>query len=269
MTAARRVLAAMLFTVGATWSADVAHVQVRVDTSKTPKAAAYSDPITALAREWYPKINAILFGKDYPLRFKNIKVLFEPKIRMGSGDDVTEVPAYAEGNTIHVNFEYLANMPDDYRAMLIHELTHINQQYENVPSGAGWLTEGIADYIRHKYFEKDIESKLRLDGDGYLKGYSPSAPFLFSLEKGRARLDDKGYLTSYTVASGFLFWLEERKDREIVRVMNLALSKGRYSEELFRQRCGAPLDVLWKEFLLQSRPQNPQPVARRISLPER
>ena len=263
MTAACRVPAAMLFTVGITWSADVALVQVRVDTSKTPKAAAYSGPTTDLVREWYPKINAILFGNDYPLRFKEIKVLFAPKLRLKLDSHKTEVPAYAEGNTIHVNFGYLTHMPDDYRGMLIHELTHINQQYDNAPSGAGWLVEGIADYIRHKYYEKDIEAKLRIDGDGYLKGYAPSAPFLFNLEKRRARLDDKGYFTSYTVASAFLFWLEERKDKEIVRVMNVALSEGRYSEELFRQRCGAPLDALWKEFLLQSRPQSLQAVGRR------
>ena len=31
----------------------------------------------------------------------------------------------------------------------------------------GWLVEGMADYVRHRYFEKDIRPKLlELDGDG-------------------------------------------------------------------------------------------------------
>lgn len=248
----RGLLVAMLFAIGG--MAGASRVEVRVNTSKTPNAAPYTGPVTALIQEWYPKINAILFGEGAPLRFTQIKVLFEPKIEMGS--DLTEVPAYASGNAIHVNFQYLGQMPDDYRAMLIHELTHVNQQYKEVPEGAGWLMEGIADYIRHKYFEKDIEAKLRLDSGGHLKGYSPDAPFLFSLEMGKARLDDKGYLLSYTVASAFLFWLEERKDKSIVPVLNVDLSKGRYSEKLFQERCGRPLDALWQEFLEQSTPHS-------------
>jgi hypothetical protein len=257
----RGLVVAMLFTTAGTCGAAAAPVQIRFDTSQTPDAAAYTRAITGLIQEWYPKINAILFGADSPLRFTEIQVVFEPRIQWGSGSKLTEVPAYANGNAIHVNFGYLTRMPDDYKAMLIHELAHVNQQYGKVPSDAGWLVEGIADYIRHKYFEKDIEPKLRLDKEGYLKGYSREAPFFFSLEQSKARLDDRGYRLSYTVASVFLFWLEERKDRAIIPVLNLALSKHQYSEKLFRQQCGAPLDALWREFLQQSQPGNPQPAA--------
>ena len=138
--------------------------------------------------------------------------------------------------------------------MMIHELTHVNQNYGKIPTTASWVTEGIADYVRHKYFEKDLEPKLRLDSAGYLKGYSTEDSLLFNLEETRARLDQKGYLQSYVVASAFLLWLEERKDKDIVRKLNTALHESRYSEGLFQQHCGASLEALWREFFVQSMP---------------
>ena len=141
--------------------------------------------------------------------------------------------------------------------MMIHELTHINQHYGAYlhPTAVSWLVEGIADYVRHKYFEKDLEPKLRLDQNGYLKGYSSEYAAEYDLEKTKARLDNKGYLKGYTVAAAFLFWLEEHKDRDIIRRLDRALDEGWYSDDLFQQFCDAPLDTLWHEFMVQSRSQ--------------
>jgi len=213
-------------------------VEVRVDVSRNLNARPYVQPVKALFEEWYPKINGILFDKGTPLPFENIQVVFERMIVDGGTPDKHEVPAYAEGNAVHVNFAYLGHMPDDYQAMLIHELAHVNQQYrEN--KDAGWLVEGIADYVRHKYFEKDIEAKLAFNGD---------------VATDKAKLAKEGYLFGYTVTSPFLYWLEVKKDKEIVRVLNLALRNGTYSPEVFKQHCGAPLAALWAEFMAQSKP---------------
>ena len=64
-----------------------------------------------------------------------------------------------------------------YLGMVIHELTHVNQNYKAGSENAEWVSEGIADYIRHKYFEGDIQPKLRLDSSGLLTGYSLREPF--------------------------------------------------------------------------------------------
>jgi len=226
---------------GGSWTVEGAlarpPLQVRTDVSRTPDAAAFAEQAKSLCEEWYPKINTILYGADHPLPFAEVEIIFAPKTQFPKG-----VPAFTNGNRIYVWSDYIKNLrPDDYRAMMIHELTHVNQHYGAFASSASWVNEGIADYVRHKYFEKDIEPKLRLDGAGYLKGSS-------------AKLDQKGYLLSYTVASAFLFWLEERKDENFIRTLNAALSKGEYSEELFPKHCGASLDALWQEFLAQSRP---------------
>jgi hypothetical protein len=42
--------------------------------------------------------------------------------------------------------------PDEF-AMLIHELTHVIQQYPHSPIKRGWVTEGIADYVRFFHYQ--------------------------------------------------------------------------------------------------------------------
>ena len=88
---------------------------------------------------------------------------------------------------IHVNFSYLERVKHPYLATLIHERTHVNEQYKGCPD---WLNEGIADYIRHEYFERDIEPKLpsigakdmeRFRNEGYPAGYTNAGNFLFGL----------------------------------------------------------------------------------------
>ena len=140
---------------------------------------------------------------------------------------------------IHVNFSYLERVKYPYSATLIHELTHVNQQYKNYPE---WLNEGMADYVRHKYFERDIEAKL-LPLDGY---------HFDGKQMDQAKFRKEGYLLGYTIAAPFLFWLEERKDPGLIIALNHALRDGRYSPAIFQQRCGSSLDALWSEFIAQS-----------------
>jgi hypothetical protein len=112
--------------------------------------------------------------------------------------------------------------------------------------------EGIADYVRHKYFEKDISATLRMNADAQLTGYQPDAPYFYMLEQQKTSLLTQGYLKTYTIASSFFYWLEMNKDKDIVRKLNLAMSKAEYSPALFEQYAGAPLDDLWREFIQAS-----------------
>jgi len=50
----------------------------------------------------------------------------------------------------------------------------------------------------------------------------------------------------------FLYWLEVRKNKNIVPVLNKALRNAKYSDRIFEQQCGAPLEALWREFIQQS-----------------
>jgi hypothetical protein len=218
-------------------------LRVLLDVSYAPDAGDFALKTSPLIMEWYPKINDLLFGQDHPLPFKLVIVSFQHAQRY---------PAFTTDNVIHVSADTIKAMQDDYRGMVIHELTHVVQHYPAGQADSRWVIEGIADYVRHEAFEKDIQPTLRLNAQGRLYGYSGKAPFFHGLENASADLTEKGYLRSYTVASSFLYWLELRKDRRIIQDLNLALSQGQYTPELFGKFCGEPLDALWAEFVNES-----------------
>jgi Plant Basic Secretory Protein. len=222
--------------------AQAAETRVFLDVTYAPQAGDYALKLSPVILEWYGKINAILYGDDHPLPYDGIFLSFAPEL---------PYPAAASGNVIRISANYLPKARDDYRAMLIHELTHVVQHYPG-EHHAGWLVEGIADYVRHKYFEKDIRSTLQMSENGRLTGYSETEPYNYSLERDHTDLSDKGYLKAYTVTSTFLYWLEVTKDKTVVRELNLALSKGEYTPDLFQKTCGKPLDDLWAEFVAAS-----------------
>ena len=110
--------------------------------SNAPECEAFAAESKALIEEWYPKINVILFGEGHRLPSRNVTLIFEPMKGV----------AATSKDTIRISAEWVTKKaPNDY-GMVIHELTHIVQDYRG--KGEGWLTEGIADYIRDRHFEK-------------------------------------------------------------------------------------------------------------------
>jgi hypothetical protein len=230
--------------LGGASAADAPKIQALIDISCAADVRDYAVRSQALIAEFYPAINTQLHGKDHPLPFPFVAIVFEPGLAY---------PAFTSGNIIHAKCTTIAAMKDDYRGMIVHELAHVVQRYASRPAAAGWVVEGIADYVRHKDFERDIRPTLRIDQDGRLYGYGEAEPYNRSLQNDHVDLTRKGYLRSYTIASSFLFWLEVSKNQNIVTVLNLALTEGRYSDELFQQSCGKPLDALWAEFVAASK----------------
>lgn len=237
----RRLFLALLL-LPALWGTEPYQIRTEV---KVDDAKEFVEPIRDLCDAWYPKISAALFGPDFPLPFQEVKIVFDPKIVT---QNEVEIPAYADKNVIHVNSPYVVrvhkDLPNDYKGMMAHELTHIVQHYGD-GTGPGWLVEGIADYVRHKYYEKDIEARLHLDANGQLTG--------LELERNKGEFEKNGYLAGYTVTGAFLYWLETSKDKTIVTVLNRALHDHKYAPALFEEHCGAPLDTLWQSFVEQSK----------------
>ncbi|MFZ6770652.1 basic secretory protein-like protein [Undibacterium sp. Di26W] len=221
----------------------------QVEFKPSPEVLARVEQSQRLVETWYPLINSLLFDEGHALPYAEIGIVLMP----GFGPELANVVAYVSGNTIYISAERVAIMPDNFQAMLVHEITHINQQYPPSKEQVGWLVEGIADYVRHKYFEKDISASLQINGQDQLTGYQPDAPYFYMLEKQGVSLKQQGYLKAYTVASSFLYWLEISKDKDIVKKLNRALSKGEYTPDLFVAVCGATLDSLWQEFVEASK----------------
>src|SRR4051812_33451055 len=166
--------------------------KVSIDTSKAPECAAFAEKSKVLVEEWYPKINEILFEKGHPLPATEITLIFEPMKGV----------ANTRKNVLRISAEWVTKKaPNDY-GMVAHELTHVVQDYNG--KGEGWLTEGIADYIRDRHFEPGARHH-KIDPD------------------------KSSYRQAYGTAATFLIWLEEHKNKDIVRKLNIASHDGKYS----------------------------------------
>lgn len=64
-----------------------------------PRGKPFAEPVQKLCEEWYPKFNEALFGPDYELPFKEVKVIFAGEIVFQQGKDRVVIPAYTDGNT--------------------------------------------------------------------------------------------------------------------------------------------------------------------------
>jgi len=224
----RRWIPLGLFSALAIGSATAAGPVIRFDTSEAPGAAVWAESAQALAREWYPRLGNLLSSAE-EVRLPDVTIRVTPTY-----DGV----AAASGNRIEMSAKRVAQLPDDSRGVVIHELVHVVQGY---PSGSeGWLTEGIADYLRCAVFEA-----------------LPLAEFPRP-EK------DRGYRDAYKVAAGFLFWLEGGPAPGIVRQVNASLRRGAYQESVFKDRTGRDLDALWKEYLAAFSKPRPLPAVTQV-----
>ena len=188
-------------------------VQVSVDTSEAPEAAAWAERARQLVVKWHPLI-ADLLKSDGFTPATEVKLVFKKSMR---------APASTSGNTISVNAEHVRRHPDDF-GMVVHELTHVLQRYARFDKENWWLVEGIADYVRFYRYEPNT----RL---------------------GRIDPAKASYRDGYRTSARFLAWVARRYDKDLVPRLNAALRQGEYRPELFEQYTGKTLDQLWAEFL--------------------
>ena len=187
----------------------LAQSKIHVEYGEVPDVKEWAEKARDLCEKWYPLISETLAGKDFtPPR--EVTIVFK---------DEKKGIAYTTGAKITVVADWIRKHPEDY-GMVVHELCHVVQSY---PKGVGWITEGIADYVRYfKYEPKPSPPKIRAKAS-YKDGYKTSATFLA--------------------------WIEKAKDKEIVRKLNEVMRSGGYKDELFKEWTGSDLDTLWKEFL--------------------
>lgn len=187
-----------------------------LDYSKAPECEAFALKAKGLCEEWYPKINSLLFGPDQPLPRREVTLEFKQM----------EGVAHATRGRIVISAEWVTKKaPDDY-GMVIHELTHIVQNYRG--GGEFWVTEGIADYVRDFVFEP---GKRRL----------------------RVNPDRASYKDGYTTSAMFLDWLQKKGPADLIKRLNQASRDRSYNAEKFTQLTGKSADEWWKEFIGEKR----------------
>ncbi len=142
--------------------------RVEIDASKVPSGKPWLESAAKLVKDWYPTITSLLATTDW----KSPKVV---RLVMAPSQDA---PAYTEGSTISINAKWIQAHPDDF-GMVIHELTHVIQSYEEYDAKPGWLVEGIADYIRWWRYEPDASRpRINFEKATYHDAYRTTAYFL-------------------------------------------------------------------------------------------
>ena len=134
--------------------------------------------------------------------------------------------AEAGDGRVRFSHHWLRLHPGDID-VVTHEIMHIIQSY---PDNAGpwWLTEGIADYVRHRF---GIDNK----GGGWsLPDYLPS----------------QSYTNGYRVTARFLVWVEHRHPG-FVKKLDSAMRAQTYELALWKNSTGKTIDELWKDYGLE------------------
>jgi len=190
-----------------------AAVQVTVDVSEAPDLKEWGDKAKALVEKWQPIIAGLLKSDGFTPP-SEVKIVFKK--------DMKGV-AYTSGNVITIAAKWVQRHPDDF-GMVAHELTHVVQSYRGAPRDAGWVVEGMADYVRFFKYEPDADL-------------------------GPVNTGNAGYRDGYRTAAKFLFWIEKTHDKDIIAQLNQALRDSEYKESLFKKATGKALDDLWDEFV--------------------
>jgi hypothetical protein len=189
----------------------VTRVQLHYETA--PEAKKFALRAKEIVDEWYPRLYAEFDTPAGPAPLTNIHLWFRAM------DGVAHA---TNRNEIHISEKWVTKQsPDDY-GMVAHELFHLVQAYTG--GGEGWLTEGLADYVRHRRFE-------------------PAANW------GRPDPAKAKYTDAYKTTALFLEWLEDTQKKGLVLALNATSRTRNPVREVFKRETGRDVDALWSEFV--------------------
>ncbi len=163
------------------------------------------------------------FFKVYPELAKTYNPKTAKKV-MFEIDTAYKGVAATGGGKIVYNPDWFKKHPGDID-VVTHEVMHVVQAYGNT-TGPGWLTEGIADYVRYKFGVDNAGANWKL---------TPFKP-------------EHSYKNSYRITARFLNWLEENGNSGIVVKLDKAMRSHNYQPELWKDSTGKTLDELWTSY---------------------
>jgi hypothetical protein len=163
------------------------------------------------------------FFKVYPILAKTYNKNTDKAV-VFSIDTAYKGVAATGGVKIVYNPDWFKKHPGDID-VVTHELMHIVQNYGN-GGGPGWLTEGIADYVRFKYGVDNAGAKWALPT------FKP----------------EQSYKNAYRITARFLNWLEVNGNQGIVLKLDGAMRNHTYNETLWKDITGKSVDELWTAY---------------------
>ncbi|RAJ08538.1 basic secretory peptidase family protein [Chitinophaga skermanii] len=146
---------------------------------------------------------------------KTVTFIIDPKY--------TAVAAASDG-IIRFNPKWFDRSPNDID-VVTHEVMHVVQSYPG-DAGPGWLTEGIADYVRATIGKSNEAANWRLPN--------------FDAQQ--------HYTNAYRVTARFLLWIEKKVKKGVVVKMDAALRSAKYNDGLWKEYTGKTVDELWSAY---------------------
>lgn len=132
--------------------------------------------------------------------------------------------AATAGGIVRINPKWMKDNPNDID-VVTHEVMHIVQGYPG-NSGPGWITEGIADYVRYSMGVDNVA------GGWSLPAYS----------------NNQHYENAYRVTARFLAWIEAHKKKGFVQKLDAAMRTATYTPAFWKDNTGSSVEDLWKEY---------------------
>jgi len=164
-----------------------------------------------------------VFFTNYPKEVKLYNKNATKKVVFIIDPEYTGVAA-AGGGIVRFNPEWFKKNPGDVD-VVTHEVMHLVQNYPN-GAGPGWITEGIADYVRFT---------LGVDNEG--------ANWTLT------EFDQKqSYKNAYRITARFFYWIEKNVKKGSVKKLDNAMRTKTYTESFWKDNIGKDLDELWADY---------------------
>ena len=211
--------------------------QITIDTRSAPDLQNWSETqLAPVLAAWYPQIEVLLASEGF-VAPRRVSIILRPQ------------PGVAEtsGTEVSGNSEWFQKqLGGEATGAMVHEMVHVIQQYGDSERNPfpGWLTEGIADYIRFFKFEPDYHGA----DDVWLK----------KQDFAKIRFDG-----AYRQSANFLNWVSEKYDRDIVPTLNALARRQRYSDAIWKERTGKTLSELGQQWKAEKAPGAPSAAVSR------
>lgn len=163
------------------------------------------------------------FFKVYPVLANDFNTNTDKTVTFHIDTAYKGVAATGGGRIVY-NPEWFRKHPGDID-VVTHEVMHVVQNYGR-GGGPGWLTEGIADYVRYKYGVDNPGAKWALP----------------------AFKQEHSYKNAYRITARFLNWLEINGNKGIVAKLDSAMRNHTYKETIWTDLTGKTIDELWTAY---------------------
>ena len=132
--------------------------------------------------------------------------------------------AATDNGRVVFSVAYMNKHPADID-VVTHEVMHIVQDYGD-SNGPGWLTEGIADYVRNEHGIANEAANWRLP----------------------AYTSSQNYDNAYRVTARFLVWIETKVKKGAVKKLDGIMRKHTWTDNTWEDVTGKTIDELWKQY---------------------